>query len=194
VVAAVLGELRRSRGPQRLLDVAAGSGDVGAAVARAAGRRGHPTRIIALDRELAHLVLGRQWGEVGAAVVARAEALPFRDGAFDLALSSLFFHHLDRAGKTDVLGEMVRVSRRGAIVVDLVRSRWAGLAIRLLFPFLGIGRVAREDGLVSIRRAWTLEEWRTFLAGTGAEVRRRFPARVSIVARRLPVPGSPATR
>jgi SAM-dependent methyltransferase len=172
-------------GARLLLDVAAGSGDVGAAVGRALRRRGVEARIVALDREPAHLALGRRWGDIDAAVVARAEALPFRDASFDLTLSSLFFHHLDRAAKTSVSAEMLRVSRRGALIVDLVRSRWAGVALRLLFPLLGIGRVAREDGLVSIQRGWSVEEWRAFLEAGGAELRRRFPARVSILLRPL---------
>jgi hypothetical protein len=183
VASAVLDVLRGAAGPQLLLDVAAGSGDVGAAVARAIERRGVPATVVALDRELAHLQLGRRWGEIRAAVVARAEALPFRDASFDLAVSSLFFHHLDRDGKTSVSVEMLRVSRRGAVIVDLVRTRWASVVLRALFPLLAIGRVAREDGLVSIQRAWSVEEWRSFLDGRGAELRRRFPARVSIVLR-----------
>lgn len=194
MVATVLDELRRAAaGPQLLLDVAAGSGDVGAAVARAARSRGRPTTVVSLDRELSHLVFGRQWGDVRSCVVARAEALPFRERAFDLAISSLFFHHLDRAGKASVAVEMVRVSRRGALIVDLVRSGWAGAALRLLFPLLGIGRIASADGLLSIERAWTVDRWRAFLtfeacqdlpAGVEIEVRSRFPARVSIAIRR----------
>ncbi len=86
-------------------------------------------------------------------MVADAEALPFRDRSFDLSLSSLFFHHLDRAGKASVAAEMLRVARRAALIVDLVRSRWAAVALRLLFPLLGIGRIAREDGL-DVDRAW----------------------------------------
>jgi hypothetical protein len=134
--------------------------------------------------------MGRQWGEIRAAVVARAELLPFRDASFDLALSSLFFHHLDRDGKTSVSAEMLRVARRGALIVDLVESRWASVALRLLFPFLAIGRVAREDGLVSLERAWSVGEWREFLGG-GAKLRRRFPARIAIV---LHAPSSAPTR
>jgi hypothetical protein len=181
VVAPVLDELRGAAGRQLLLDVAAGSGDVGAAVVRALRRRGVEARIVALDRELAHLALGRSWGDIHAAVVAQAEALPFRGASFDLALSTLFFHHLDRDGKVAVSAEMLRVSRRGALIVDLVRSRWASVALRVLFPLLGIGRVAREDGLVSIQRGWSAGEGWSFLDGRGAELRRRFPSRVSIL-------------
>jgi SAM-dependent methyltransferase len=124
-------------------------------------------------------------------VVASAEALPFRDGSFDLSLSSLFFHHLDREGKTRIAAEMLRVSRRGALIVDLLASRWAAVALRVLFPLLGIGRIAREDGLMSIARGWTMEEARAFTAGARsgpAAVRRRFPARVSILLRPTTLP------
>ena len=186
VIATALGELRGARGRQLVLDVAAGSGDVGAAIVRAARRRNLDVKIVALDRELAHLTLGRRWGEVETAVVAAAEALPFRDRSFDLSLSSLFFHHLDRAGKASVAAEMLRVARRAALIVDLVKSWWAVVALRLLFPLLRIGRIAREDGLVSIARGWSVEQWRAFLGAAPAELRRRFPSRVAIVLRSGP--------
>jgi hypothetical protein len=48
---------------------------------------------------------------------------------------------------------------------------------------LGIGRIAREDGLVSIARGWSVEQWRSFLGTAPAELRRRFPSRVAIVLR-----------
>ena len=186
VIASTLGALSGRSGRQLVLDVAAGSGDVGAAIVRASKRRGLDVKIVALDRELSHLLIGREWGEVGTAVVASAEALPFRDRSFDLSLSSLFFHHLDREGKAKVAAEMMRVGSRGALIVDLLKSRWATVALRVLFPVLGIGRIAREDGLVSIARGWTMEEAGAFRAGpTGAPalVKRRFPARVSILLR-----------
>jgi hypothetical protein len=73
------------------------------------------------------------------------------------------------------------------LIVDLVKSRWAAVALRLLFPLLGIGRIAREDGLVSIARGWSVERWRSFLGAPPAELRRRFPSRIAIVLR----PGGP---
>ena len=183
MIATALAELYHARGRQLVLDVAAGAGDVGAAIVRAARRRNVDVKIVALDRELAHLTLGRQWGDIETAVVAAAEALPFGDRSFDLSLSSLFFHHLDRAGKASVAAEMLRVARRAALIVDLVPSRWAAAALRLLSPLLGIGRIAREDGLVSIARGWSVEEWRSFLGAAPADLRRRFPSRVSIALR-----------
>jgi hypothetical protein len=188
------GTASRSGPPALLLDVAAGSGDVGAAARRAVARRGAHLHVVALDRELQHLLMGRRWGDVDRAVVARAEALPFADRSFDLVLSTLFFHHLDGAGKRVVAAEMLRVCSGAALIVDLRRSRWAAAFVRLVFPLLRIGRIAREDGLVSLARASTLDEWRAFLAAAGAcrgaaTLRRRFPVRVSVVLR--PTPQAP---
>ncbi|HEX9670219.1 MAG TPA: methyltransferase domain-containing protein, partial [Thermoanaerobaculia bacterium] len=110
-------------GPQRLLDLGTGSGRVAAALARAAAGRGALLRIVGLDRQLGHLLLGRRAGVPQLRVVAGATALPFRDGAFDWAFSTLFFHHFDDAGNRRVLAEMRRVARRGAAIVDLRRNR-----------------------------------------------------------------------
>ncbi len=167
--------------PQTILDVAAGSGDSTAAMTRSAARRSVQTTLVSLDRKISHLVIGRQQGHVERAVVGNAGQLPFRDGSFDWVVSSLFFHHLDRQAKTIVAREMCRLARRGAVVIDLRRAKWPAWALRSFGPILGLGKIALGDGIVSISRSWTVDEWRVFLADRGAQLRRRFPARVSIV-------------
>jgi SAM-dependent methyltransferase len=180
IVAAVVPRLS-SQPASRLLDVAAGAGDAGDAVRRAAGRRGS-VEVVSLDRQLGHLLLGRSEGRVTSAVVADAAALPFVDGGFTTSLSTLFFHHLDAAAKGRVLAEMRRVAQHEAIVVDLLPAAWAAAAARLLLPLVGAGRVARLDGYTSFRRSWPVERWRSFLQTLPVlEIRRRFPARVTIV-------------
>ena len=182
VVGTLLSRMRRCGPEQTLLDVAAGSGDVGSALSRSASRRGVRLRVIALDRKLSHLTVGRRLGEVSHGVVACARELPFADGAFDWTLSTLFFHHLDRRSKRRVCTEMKRVARRSAVIIDLRRARWVAAAVRLLLPLIANGRIARRDGYTSVRRSWTLSEWRTFLEPeVPQELRHRFPARVSVV-------------
>jgi ubiquinone/menaquinone biosynthesis C-methylase UbiE len=158
-------------------------------VARTAGRLGCRVRVVGLDRRLAHLVVGRALAgrdcDGQLRVAASADALPFRDGAFDWTVSNLLFHHFGGLSNQAILAEMRRCSRRGAAVVDLRRSRLAGWMIRGLFPLLGIGRVARHDGLLSIRQSWTLAEVRDLVAELPVEeLRRRFPFRWSLVVRR----------
>jgi SAM-dependent methyltransferase len=171
-------------GPRRtrVLDVGTGSGFAASRLERAAARRGHQVRVVGLDRKLAHLLAGRDRGLGQLRIVGDAGRLPLADGAVDWALSSLFFHHFDAAANRRILGEMRRVGRVGAAVVDLRRSRWSALLVRLLLPLLGAGRVARHDGRLSIARAWTVAAVEELVAGQPVlELRRRFPFRFSLV-------------
>ena len=179
---------RRARPVHTVLDVAAGAGDSTAALRRSAGAKGVELDVISLDRKLSHLLIGRSRGHIRRPVVGLGENLPFRESGFDWAVSSLFFHHLDDERKRGVGREMRRVARQGVVVVDLRRSRWARWVLRATSPFLGLGHVALRDGLVSVARSWTIREWRVFLSGETFELRRRFPARLSIVLPPLPSP------
>lgn len=176
---------RRAR--LHLLDVGAGSGRLTRAVARAAERRGVETRLVILDRRLTHLaVAGERRGGGGRMlrVAASVEALPFRDGAFDWTFSNLVFHHFGGAENREILGEMRRCALHGAAVIDLRRSRLALWLARLVFPLLGIGRVARHDGLVSLAQSWSVPEVEELVADLPVvELRRRFPFRWSLVVR-----------
>jgi SAM-dependent methyltransferase len=180
---------------ERLLDLGTGSGQMAAALARAAGRPGARPTVVGLDRKIDHLALGRAWarrrsdgrkapaaGDRQLRVVGDATALPFRDGAFGWSLSTLFFHHFDGEANRRVLAEMRRVARHGAAVVDLRRSRLLLVLVRSVLPLLGAGPVTRNDGGISVRRAWTIPEVRALVAGDPVlELRRRFPFRFSLV-------------
>lgn len=175
-------------GAVSFLDLGTGSGSLAGAVARAAERRGVRVRLVGLDRRLTHLVVGRRLPGLGGRepqrVAASVEALPFRDGAFDWTVSNLVFHHFDGPANRRVLAEMRRCARRGAVVVDLRRSRLAVALARAVFPFLGVGRVARHDGVLSLRQSWTVAEVRELVADLPVvELRRRFPFRWSLVVR-----------
>lgn len=55
-------------------------------------------------------------------VAADAERLPFRDGAFDVAVSAWLFEHLERPA--EVLAELRRVLRPGGRLVFLTPNAW----------------------------------------------------------------------
>lgn len=181
--------------PVAVLDLGAGSGWMARAVARAAARRGARVRLTILDRRITHLAVAAERlcaAERPQRVAASVEALPFRDGAFDWTFSNLVFHHFGGRTNRRVLGEMLRCARRGAAVVDLRRSGLARWLVRLLFPLLGIGRVARYDGLLSLAQSWKIAEIEELVAGLRVvELRRRFPFRWSLVVA-PPTAGGPA--
>lgn len=170
---------------QRVLDVGTGSGDVTAAVRRAARRRGIELSMIGVDFKLGHLAIGRHWHPNQLRVVAAADALPFASGALDHSFSSLLFHHFGSESNLAILAEMQRVSRSRAFVVDLRQSILLRLVIRGLLRLLGAGPVATQDGRASAACAWRLSQVRALGSRVSGQVRRRFPFRFV-----LTLPGS----
>ena len=164
---------------QTVLDVGSGSGDVAEALRNGAARRGKDLRLIAVDFKLRHLLLGRRSSPDQLRVVASAEALPFARGSVDWSFSSLFFHHFGSDQNRQIVGEMRRVSRRGAVVVDLRRSILLRWLIRPLLRLVSrVGPVAAADGLTSVRASWSMEEVQShFCREAGVRLRRRFPFR-----------------
>jgi demethylmenaquinone methyltransferase/2-methoxy-6-polyprenyl-1,4-benzoquinol methylase len=118
----------RPRAGERALDVAAGSGDLAAALARAVGPSGE---VWASDVNRSMLVRGRDRlldaGLVVPAVQCDAERLPFPAGHFDCVTVGFGLRNMTH--KEQALAEMARVLRRGGRLVVLEFSRvWAPLA------------------------------------------------------------------
>lgn len=165
-----------------LLDVGAGSGDLPAYLRRRSGGR---LRVVLVDLKPLHLRaappdLGR--------VVADVRRLPFPPRSFDVVTASLFLHHFDAPELPDVLRGLYALSRRGLVVNDLRRARVPYAFGRVTFPLLFQSRVSVEDGLVSIRRAFTESELRAGFAAAGmpqVAIVRTWPYRLLAVARRL---------
>jgi SAM-dependent methyltransferase len=157
----------------RVLDVATGSADIPLAILRWAGRRGLDVRVVGLDL---HSETAREAAVAARAVngidpsrlrILRGDALrlPFADGSFDYALSSMFLHHLDDADAVRVLREMSRVARRGVIVADLLRHRRAYAWISLFTLFAG--PMVRHDARASVAQAFNREEVRRLADAAG---------------------------
>jgi ubiquinone/menaquinone biosynthesis C-methylase UbiE len=168
----------------RVLDIAAGGGDMASAMTSWAARRGWDLRFTLLDRHPIVLELAGSRAPAGVRRV-RGDALrlPFPDRSFDLCVTSLFFHHLERGEAAAVLREMRRVARVGVLVNDLVRDRLALGWFLLLSRLFSRNRLVLHDGPVSVRRAWRPEDFRALAAEAGLvswEVRRHFPYRMTL--------------
>jgi SAM-dependent methyltransferase len=120
--------------------------------------------------------------------VADGRALPFPDGAFEVAHASLLIHHLTPDGARAILAEMARVARLGIVLNDLVRSRRAWVGAWLMSHALTRNRLTRHDAPLSVRRAYSVAEMTALLAAAGLRVERRFDGfaghRVALAARR----------
>ncbi len=155
--------------PIRILDVATGSADIPQAIMSWARRIGRPMQVIGLDLHPTTLQIARQW--VGndpeiQLIQGDALALPLEDNAVDIATCSMFLHHLDEPQALQVIREMLRVSRHGIIVNDLLRSTWAKVAIHLLTVFSS--PIDKHDARVSVAKGWLREEVKKWPTAVGA--------------------------
>jgi ubiquinone/menaquinone biosynthesis C-methylase UbiE len=181
-----LGALLEATGKRTVdvLDVAAGGGDMAEAMRAWAAARGFELRFTLLDRH--PLIVGTAGAAVrGRTAAVRGDALrlPFRDGAFDVCVTSLFFHHLEPEQAEQALVEMRRVARTGVLVNDLVRDRLAWGWILIFSHLFSTNRLVRHDGPLSVRRAYRPEDFRSLALRAGLvdwEVRRHFPYRMCL--------------
>lgn len=156
-----------------VLDVATGSADIPAAILFWAREKQKKVRVIGLDLHPVTLDIARQWTNGHADIsLVRGDALrlPLSDGAVDIATCSMFLHHLDESTALAVIREMLRVSRRGVVINDLLRATWARVAIHLLTVFAAAK--SRHDARLSVAKGWTAEEadaWRSALSAPWLE-------------------------
>jgi SAM-dependent methyltransferase len=145
----------------RILDVGTGAADIPLALARWARERGHRLRIVALDVHPTILAYAaravRDTPEVRL-VGGNALEAPIRPGSIDLALCSLVLHHLPEDAVVGLLRRLASLVRFGFVVNDFRRGRLAWAAIWLATHVTGCGSMARHDGPLSVRRAYTPAE------------------------------------
>lgn len=138
-----------------VLDVGCGTGTL----LRDAVRCNRLTNLIGIDADGSALRIAKRKIEStdGTCLLVRAFAdqLPFFDSAFDQALTTLFFHHLDDSGKRQVAAELFRVLRPGGRLNVADWGRPTGRLQRLVFYIV---------------------QWLDGFANTGANVAGELPS------------------
>jgi SAM-dependent methyltransferase len=164
-----------------LLDVGFGEGGMLRTIAEWARRRGLDARLTGVD-------LNPKSAAVAAAMTPPDLAIDYVTGdysglgRFDFIVSSLVAHHMGDAQLVDFLRHMEAQSDRGWLVNDLHRHPFSYAGFPLLARLLRVHRIVREDGRLSIARAFRPDEWTQILADAAVpgRVRRFFPFRLCV--------------
>ncbi len=177
---------REQHGRLRVLDVACGGGDVAAALTRIARDAGVDLEVAGCDTSPVAVRKARERAaQTGCAgefftLDVLQDDLP---DDFDVMYTTLFLHHLGDTGAVELLTRMDAATRQLVVVQDLVRSR-SGYALAWLGVRLLTGSdVARVDGPLSVRAAFTPAEALALAARAGLEgvtMRRCWPQRFTI--------------
>lgn len=142
----------------RILDVGTGAADIPVAIMRWANERGFKVQVVGID--INPHVTKVASDETGASRVSIVQGdalnLPFADGSFDYAITSMFLHHLDESGAQRTLAEMGRVARRGVVISDLLRMKHAYLAVCVLT--LLSNPMVKHDARLSVKQAFNRDE------------------------------------
>jgi 2-polyprenyl-3-methyl-5-hydroxy-6-metoxy-1,4-benzoquinol methylase len=168
----------------RVLDVGYGHGDMLRRIARWAKRKGITTELVGID-------LNPNSAAVAIAATPPEMAIDYRTGDYqdlggedyDVILSSFVAHHMSDAELLRFLCFMEDEASRGWMVNDLHRHRFAYLGYPVLARLMGWHRIVRQDGQLSIARAFRPADWQALLATAAipeAQVVRRFPFRLCV--------------
>lgn len=146
-----------------ILDVGAGSGELLRDAAKFAARTNKKARLFGLElnaRSAAAILEESKDFQNIFAVRGDALRLPFADDSFDYCFCSLFAHHFADAQIVRILSEMRRVARRKVFVIDLHRNKNAYRGYKLFSFVFRLGRLTKNDGALSILRAFVPQELR----------------------------------
>jgi SAM-dependent methyltransferase len=167
----------------RLLDVGFGHGDMLRRIARWARKRNIAVDLIGVDLNPRSAAAARAATPIAWPIEYRTG--DYRDvaGPIDFVISSLVAHHMTDAELDAFLRFMEARADRGWLVNDLHRLAFPYHGFPLLARLLGAHRIVREDGKVSIGRAFRPADWEAILAKAGitdARIVRRFPFRLCV--------------
>lgn len=168
----------------RLLDVGFGAGDMLRAIDRWAEKRGITAELVGVDLNPRSEAIARAATPPSTAISYYTGDYREVPGPFDFIISSQVAHHMSDRQLDDFIRYMEETARRGWLICDLHRHRFAHAGFPLLARLLGVHRIVREDGTLSIARSFRPRDWEDILAQAGvgnqADVVRRFPFRLSV--------------
>jgi len=180
-----------------VLDVGTGGADIPVALLARAETRGRGLAVVGIDSRpevLAAAVLAQPAVAATAGLelhVADGRALPYADGSFDVAHTSMVIHHLTPEEAVVLLREMARVARLGVVINDLDRTQLGWIGAELIGHLLTGNRYTRRDAPLSVRRSYRADEMKELLRTAGLTPvrteRRAFGQRYAIAA--VPTPG-----
>jgi SAM-dependent methyltransferase len=177
---AVLRGLRRLVKEQKirrfsLLDVGTGSGDIPVRIVQWSRSQGMNANVVGLEPESvtarvaatltnSPLLQREKEGDFRRCGiwVVRGDAMspPFASSSFDFVLASQLLHHFSEEEIIALLKVWAQIARKAVIVSDLVRHPVAYHGIRIVTRLLTRNVMTRMDAPLSVKRAFTLAEWR----------------------------------
>ncbi|MGB7404822.1 MAG: methyltransferase domain-containing protein [Pacificimonas sp.] len=154
-----------------LLDVGAGQGDTLRAIERWATKRGIQARLTGIDLAAGGALAA---GRAGTSATYLIGDVFDHDEQYDVIVSSLFTHHLNNDMVVRFMRWMDQHAVRGWHINDLHRHSVADWSFAALSAAMRWHPIVRHDGRVSVRRAFTRDDWERLANKAGVDVDIRW--------------------
>ncbi len=184
-----------SSGPLRVVDVGCGDGDMLRRIDAWAAKRGVPVALTGIDVNPDAIRAAREATPPAQRIEQRTgqriqwivgDALSnAATGDIDVVICSLLTHHLTDPQIVQFLQWTERTTRRGWFVNDLHRKAVPYHLFRLWARFTNWHPFVKNDGAVSIRRSFIVEDWKRLCAAAGLDakavsIKEYRPARLCV--------------
>ncbi|SDF72431.1 methyltransferase domain-containing protein [Chitinophaga filiformis] len=144
-----------------IADIGCGNGDMLRTVARMAVKRGWRLKLIGIDANQYTInyaaTLSAQYPEI-TYYCMDILGEKFREMQYDIVLCTLTLHHFEDRQITKLMSLFRRNATIGIVINDLHRSALSYRLFQLFSRLAGMGKMAKEDGLVSILRGFKRKE------------------------------------
>jgi 2-polyprenyl-3-methyl-5-hydroxy-6-metoxy-1,4-benzoquinol methylase len=164
-------------GARTVLDIGCGGGDVVRLLAHRAKRDGFAIEFLGIDPDARAITFAHTQENLPTVSFKAIHTSDLED-TFDIILSNHILHHLQDAKIQELCAACEQMATYQVIHNDICRD---DLALAL-FPFVGgwfRGSYIFEDGMRSVRRAFTASELQT-IAPTGWQVETSMPFRLQL--------------
>lgn len=171
-----------------ILDVGSGRGDLLRRVWRHARKRHVPVRLTGIDIDAWSASAARQATPEYMDIAYQVANIFDVDATADFIVCSHTTHHMDDNTLARFIRWLETHARRGWFICDLHRHPAAYALAKLILRFAPVNSMVRNDGAVSVARAFTAEDWRRILkqAGISADIGWHFPFRYGIARIKQP--------
>ena len=171
-----LKRISQSKPLSTIIDVGSGGGDMLRHIVRQSSECTSDTQFIGIDLNPWSKKAAEEWSCYMPIHFETGDVFDFEPTQHgDVIISSLFAHHLNDEQLVQFLQWMERHATRGWFINDLKRHPVAYYGFWTASRLLGRHRFVRNDGPVSITRAFVAEDWKQILAEAGATKARIEP-------------------
>lgn len=170
-----------------IADLGCGSGDMLRRIRQMLDRKKINARLTGVDANRNVIEFAKVHTPVRCRIAYLAEDIlsaSFSSRKFDIVTATLFFHHFTDEQLINILGGLRRQTSHGMVINDIHRHWFAYHAIRILTRLFSRSEMVRNDGPVSVLRAFRRKDLERLLAAAGIDdfsIRWRWAFRWQVI-------------